>query len=142
MKYFTITFILLGIVLSAHAELTSDDLLKISEIVNKAVKDSETRMKEYVDIKFDGFEKQVNEQFKSVDKQFEHIDKRLTHQSNITYALIALIIFAIGLPAWRDRKDRKLEAQLQKQIEALTQRIETLENVQIQNPSVAKGDLQ
>lgn len=108
MKYFVTIFVLLNIVLSAHAELTSDDLLKIQEIVNKAVKDSETRMKEYVDIKI------------------EALDKRITESRNLIYVLIALIGALIGMPLWRDRKDRKLEKQLEQQIETLTQEIEIL----------------
>lgn len=127
MKYFVITLLLLSIVLSAHAKLTSDDLLKISEIVNKAVKESEnqmkaeikaseTRMKEYVDTNFDG------------------LGKRVSDTKNLSYAIIALIGVAIGLPSWRDRKDRKLEAQLQKQVEFLTAEIEALKNGQTQSP--------
>ncbi len=116
MKYITILTLLLSIiVLPAHSDLTPTDLDKIQEIVKEAVTESEKRTKEYVDLKFDGFEKTVNERFNSVDK-------RMTHQANITYGLMALVAVAIGFPAWRSQKDRSIE----KQMEALQQEIEIL----------------
>jgi len=122
MKYFIITLMLLSTVLSAQAELTQDDLDKIQKIVDA----TETRLKEYVNIKIDPLEKNMN-------NQFEHVDKRITDTRNTIYALIALIIVAIGLPAWRDRKDRKFESQIEKQIETLTAEMENLKNERIQS---------
>lgn len=119
MRYFILTLILLSIHLSAHTELDQNDLDKIRLIVkdevDKATKDSETRMREHVNTKF------------------ESVDKRLTHQANITYALIALIAIAI-IPQyiflWRSRTDEALK----RQVETLTQEIEMLKNQRIQNP--------
>lgn len=119
MKYLILPLILLIMLLSAHAELDQNDLDKIRLIVKdevgKATKDSETRMKEHVNIKF------------------ESVDKRLTHQANITYALIAPIAIAI-IPQyiflWRSRTDEALK----KQVETLTQEIEMLKKQRIQNP--------
>ena len=103
MKYITSLTILLSIIaLPAHSELTPTDLDKIREIVKETVSESEKRTKEYVDIKFDSLEKNVNERFNSVDK-------RMTHQANITYGLMVLVAVAIGFPAWRSQKDRSLE---------------------------------
>ena len=116
MKYITILTILLSIsVLPAHSDLTPTDLEKIQEIVNG----SEKRTKDYVDIRFD-----------SVNKRFDNVDKRMTQQANFTYALMALIAVAIGVPAWRSQKDRTLE----RKIEALTQEIEKLKKQRIQSP--------
>ena len=75
----------------------------------------------------------MNKQFENVDKRFNDVNARITDTRNTIYGLIALIIFAIGLPAWLDRKDRKLEAQLQKQVEFLTAEIETLKNGRIES---------
>ena len=119
MKYFILPLILLISLLSAHAELDQNDLDKIRLIVKdevgKATKDSETRTKEHVNIKF------------------ESVDKRLTLQANITYALIAPIAIAI-IPQyvflWRSRTDEALK----KQVETLTQEIEMLKKQRIQNP--------
>ena len=103
MKYIISLTILLSIIaLPAHSELTPTDLDKIREIVKETVSESEKRTKEYVDIKFDSLEKNVNERFNSVDK-------RITHQANITYGLMVLVAVAIGFPAWRSQKDRSLE---------------------------------
>ena len=124
MKYIISLTILLSIIaLPAHSELTPTDLDKIREIVKETVSESEKRTKEYVDIKFDSLEKNVNERFNSVDK-------RITHQANITYGLMVLVAVAIGFPAWRSQKDRSLE----KQVEALTQEIEILKKQRIQSP--------
>ena len=103
MTYFLMIFILLSIItLSAFADLTSDDLLKIAEIVKTSetamkaeiktletemkseINASETRMREYVDIKIDG------------------IDTRITDTRNLSYALIAFIGVVIGIPIWRN----------------------------------------
>jgi Flp pilus assembly protein TadB len=124
MKYITSLTILLSIIaLPAHSELTPTDLDKIREIVKETVSESEKRTKEYVNIKFDSLEKNVNERFNSVDE-------RMTHQANITYGLMVLVAVAIGFPAWRSQKDRSLE----KQMEALTQEIEILKKQRIQSP--------
>ena len=124
MKYIISLTILLSIIaLPAHSELTPTDLDKIREIVKETVSESEKRTKEYVDIKFDSLEKNVNERFNSVDE-------RMTHQANITYGLMVLVAVAIGFPAWRSQKDRSLE----KQVEALSQEIEILKKQRIQSP--------
>jgi Flp pilus assembly protein TadB len=124
MKYIISLAILLSIIaLPAHSELTPTDLDKIREIVKETVSESEKRTKEYVNIKFDSLEKNVNERFNSVDE-------RMTHQANITYGLMVLVAVAIGFPAWRSQKDRSLE----KQMEALTQEIEILKKQRIQSP--------
>ncbi len=133
MKYITGIAILLSIIaLTAHSELTQTDLDKIREIVKEAVTESENRTKEYVNLKFDSFEKTVNERFNSVDKRFDSVDKRMTHQANFTYGLMALVAVAIGFPAWRSQKDRSLE----RKIEVLTQEIEMLKKQRTQDQRI------
>ncbi|MCG9133151.1 hypothetical protein J5I95_15850 [Candidatus Poribacteria bacterium] len=112
MKYILATLLLLTITMPAMAELSQNDLEQIQKIVDK----SETRIKEYVDLKIDNLEKNVNQ-------RFADIDKRITDARNLTYALIALIGVIVGIPAWRNRKDNHT---LEKQIEILAQDIETL----------------
>lgn len=126
----TILTILFSVMIStANSELTPTDLENIREIVKEAVSESEKRTREYVDIKFDSLEKSINERFNSVNERFNSVDKRMTHQANMTYGLMALVVAAIGFPAWRSQKDRTLE----KRIEALTQEIEMLKNQRIQS---------
>ena len=116
---FTTLLCVIALPVNAQLQLTDADLNKIRLIVKDEVETeitaSEKRIKEYVDTKFE-----------SVDKQFASMDKRITQSNNILYALIALIIFAIGLPAWQNRKDREDK----KKIEALTQRLEAIEQQQ------------
>lgn len=113
MKHILLLSILLwAIALPAFADLTPQDLDKINSIVE----DSETQMKEHINLKVEGVEKQI------------------TLLTNVVYGLIALIIAAIAIPqlilAWRSGKDRSLE----RQVEVLTREIETLKQQRIVNP--------
>ena len=98
-------------------QLTDADLDKIRLIVQEEIKieitASEKRMKEYINLKMEGVDKQfagVDKQFAGVDKQFEAVNNQITHSRRITYGLIALIVAAVGIPqivmAWRSKKDR------------------------------------
>ena len=93
------------IALPALGELTDADLNKIRLIVNKSEKrlkqeiqaeiaSSEQRLKEYVNLKIEG----VDKQFVGVDDQFAGVNKQITHGINIVYGLIALIVAAIAIP--------------------------------------------
>lgn len=96
MKHFVIVTILLAIVTTPiFAELSSDDLLKISDIVDKSIKDSETRLKEYVDIKIGALETNMRTGFDSVDKRFNEVGGKINILTAIVCALIALIGIAI-----------------------------------------------
>lgn len=101
-----------AIAIPVFAELTPQDIDKISSIV----KDSETQMKEHMNIKI------------------ESVEKQITLLTNFVYGLIALIVAAIAIPqilmAWRSGKDRSLE----RQVEVLTREIETLKRQRIANP--------
>ena len=109
-----------AIALPGIAELTDADINKIRLIVNEEVKkevaDSETRMKEYIDIKVDSLKTPIA----------------------WLIGLLVAIIAIIGLPlailtiflGWRSIKDNTQE----KQIEVLTREIEALKQQQIVNP--------
>ena len=126
MKYFIITLFLLSIITTTPicAQLTPDNLLDIQKIIKESetqMKDeinaSETRMKEYVDIKF------------------KSVDDRITLVTNLVYALIALIVLGIGIPqiiltrknSVKSEQER-INQELKAEIKTLTQKIETLEN--------------
>ena len=117
------------VVLPALGELTDADLNQIRLIVSDAV----TPIKaDIVTLKTDvAWIRGKNE---GIDKQFEGVNQRIMHATNLSYGLIALIVAAIAIPqimmAWRSRKDRSLE----KQIETLTQEIETLKQQRIVQP--------
>lgn len=129
------------VALPAIAELTDADLDKIRLIVNDSEKRikadiktditaSEKRMKEYIDLKIEG----VDKQFMGVDKQFTGVSDQITLLTNVIYGLIALIVAAIAIPqlimAWRSGRDREQERINQE----LRDEIETLKRQQIINP--------
>ena len=80
----------------------------------------------------------VNKRFDGIDKRFDGIEKGFDRLNNIIIACIGipLAILAIGATVWgilahkRSGKDRVLE----RQIETLTQEIETLKQQRIVNP--------
>ena len=123
-----------ALAMPAIGALDDADLNKIRLIVTESVKkeitDSETRMKEYIDLKIEG----VDKQFEGVDKQFEGVGKQITLLTNVVYGLIALIVAAIAIPqiimAWRSGKDREQERINQE----LREEIETLKQQRIVNP--------
>ena len=128
MKYTLLLTILLSLlVLPAYSELSSTDLDKIRLIVNDTIKkeisESEARLKEYVNIKFE-----------NVEKQILSVDKRVAHSSNVTYGLIALIVVAVGIPQIISVVQSGKNRELERKIELLTRKIESLEQQRIVNP--------
>ena len=114
----------------AVGELTDADLDKIRLIVN----DSEKRVKEEItkelapikaDIaQLDTRLRNVEIAVDSLTGRIDGVEKQISHATNVTYGLIALIVVAIGIPAWRGKRDREQErkiAELAREIEALKQ---------------------
>ncbi len=58
------------------------------------------------------------------------VEKQIVHATNVTYGLIALIVVAIGIPAWWGKRDRDQE----QKIEALRQEIEALKHQKTVSP--------
>ena len=138
--FFSILFCALAV--PALAELTDADLDKIRLIVKDEVKreivSSETRMKEYINIKIAGVEKRiegvekrvadVEKRVADVEKRIEGVDQGITLLTNFVFALIALIVAAIAIPqiilTWRSSKNReqeKINQELREEIEKLKQ---------------------
>lgn len=123
----TIFCILIALPAFSQSTLSPEDLDKIRLIVNDIVKkeitDVEGRLKDYVNIKLDAIENKI-----------ESVDKRVEYGVNITYGLIALIVVAVGIPQiismWQGGRQRELE----RRIEELYRKIETLEQQRIVNP--------
>ena len=126
------------------AELTQDDLNKIRLIVNETVdtkiSESEKRMKEYIDIKFEGvdqrfddFSKSVDQRFGDVNKRFDDVNAKIIMFIYFLCGLIALIAIAI-IPQyiflWRSQKTAEQERINQE----LREKIEMLEKRWIQTP--------
>ena len=123
-----------AIALPALGELTDADLDKIRLIVKdeikKEVTSSETRIKEYIDTKIEG----VNARFTGVDGRFTGLEGQIATLTYLVYALIALIVIAIGIPqiimTMRDNSNRDRD----RKIEQLTQEIQNLKQQRITNP--------
>ena len=115
---FSMLFFLIA--LPALGELTPQDLDKIRLIVKEEIE------KEIKPLKTDI--SALKEDVARLDGRLTGVEKQISHATNVTYGLIALIVVAIGFPAWYTRKDRQQE----RKIEELTQEIETLK--QIVNP--------
>ncbi len=144
---FTLLILFFLIALPALGELTDADLNQIRLIVQEEIsKEIEPIKTDIVTLKTDvawvrGKFESIDQQFKGIDQrfegindQFESVNQRITHATNVSYGLIALIVSAIAIPqiimAWRSKKDRALE----KQIQTLAQEIETLKQKQIIQP--------
>ena len=112
-----------AIAMPAIGTLSDADLNKIRLIVKEEVKSeitaSEKRMKEY-----------ISQEIKTVNAKIEGNDEQLSQLFWLVIALMALIGLPQAIIAWRSRKDRSLE----QQIETLTQEIETLKQQQIAQP--------
>lgn len=113
-----------------HGELTVQDIEK----VDKKIQASEDRMKAHITQQSDILKDHISQEIKTVNVQFTEIDKRISSDSGWTKFLLTIVVAIIGIPTaiivWRSRKDSTLE----KQIEHLTQEIETLKQQQIVNP--------
>ena len=111
---------------SALAELTPRDLDKIRLIVKEEVKAEITA----TNTKIDGLDTRL----RTVETDVAWTRGKLDRLDKHINWLMALIVVAVGIPqlviAWRSRKDRALE----KQIETLTQEIETLKQQRIVSP--------
>ena len=128
-----------AITLPALGDLTDADLNKIRLIVKEEIApikaDVETLKVDVARLegritglngRIDGLDGRMN----GLEGRLNGIEKQISHATNVTYGLIALIVVAIGIPAWRGKRDRDLE----RKVEALTQEIETLKRRQIVQP--------
>ncbi len=123
-----------AIALPTFSELTDADLDKIRLIVKEEVEKeiATTNQKiEGLDTRIQGLDtriQSVERDISWVRGKLDGVEKQVSHATNVTYGLIALIVVAIGIPAWRGKRDRDQERKIQE----LTQEIETLK--QIVNP--------
>ena len=131
------------IAMPVFAALTDADLDKIRLIVREEikaeVKASETRLKEYIDLKLEN----VNTEFKRIDSRIDSQSKRVDDQVKTTDSQIGymrnLFIGIVGLPlviitalfAWRAFRDRAND----KHIQALMADLDNQKSHQDPDPS-------
>ena len=126
----SILFSAIAMSLCTQAQVSDDTLKTDIAVIQTELKN----LKETIDKGFGNVEKG----FGNVDTRFDSIEKNFDRLNNIIIACIGipLAILAIGATVWgilaqkRSGKDRALE----KQIETLTQEIETLKQQRIVNP--------
>ncbi len=124
MKTICIYTILFGIItLPVFGELTADDLSKIRQLIQEETQPIKNDIKS---IKDDIKKIQIDNAW--VRGILEGTDKRVTHATNVTYALIVLLVAAIGIPMtitiWRSGKvsqQDKINHELRQAIEELKQ---------------------
>ncbi len=155
-RYILLSLLFCMIASPAFAALTDADLDKIrlivKEEVKKEIESSETRMKTYIDTKIgavntridaldtkiDAVEKRLEDKIGGVKAELnirsDGIEKQVSFLLYLVYALIALIVLAVGIPqlirTWRSRRDSSLE----NRVEILTQEIEALKRQHIVKP--------
>ena len=118
-----------AIALPALAVLTEADLNKIRLIVKEEIQEEIEPIKaEIAAIKTDIGA--LKENVARLDGRLTGVEKQVSHATNVTYGLIALIVVAIGIPAWRGKIDRDQD----RKIEELRQEIETLKQQQTVSP--------
>ena len=123
-----LSILLCAIALPALADLTDADLDKIRLIVKEDIKAELAPIKsDIVTLKTDVA--RLEGRITGLEGRLNGIEKQVSHATNVTYGLmVSLIVVAIGIPAWRGKRDSDQE----RKIEALTREIETLK--QIVNP--------
>ena len=103
-------------------ELTKEDL---RAILKEEITASEKRTREYIDLKIDGVEKNLNTRIDALDKR---LNGRIDDIRTIMIALMALITAAIAVPqiliAYRDRGQKGMQSQ----IDQLRAQIESMQN--------------
>lgn len=118
-----------AIALPAFAALTEADLNKIRLIVKEEIQEEIKPIKaEIAAIKTDIGA--LKENVARLDGRLTGVEKQVSHATNVTYGLIALIVVAIGIPAWRGKIDRDQD----RKIEELRQEIETLKQQRAVSP--------
>ena len=124
------------IAMPAFAELTDADLDKIRLIVREEIKAeikaSETRLKEYIDLKLENvstefkridsrvdnqierIDSRVNDQVKRVDDQVKTTDNQIGYMRNLFIGVVGLpLVIITALFAWRTFRDRANDKQIQ-----------------------------
>lgn len=96
-----ISIISFAIAMSVRAELTPEDLDRIRLIIKEEIKGEIAPLKADIEaLKID---------VARLEERVSGIEKQIALLTNVVYSLIALIVVAIGIPAWRGRRNRDQE---------------------------------
>ena len=120
-----LSMLLCALAMPAISELTDADLDKIRLIVreeiNAEIKASETRLKEYIDLKlenvsteFKRIHSRVDDQIKRVDDQVKTTDNQIGYMRNLFISIVGLpLVIITALFAWRAFRDRANDKHIQ-----------------------------
>ena len=116
----------------AFAQLKPEDISIIRDEVTKIVKTEndarETRMREYVDLKFDVHDTKFT-------SRFEGLSRQLTMVVILVIGLIALIVVAIGIPQIIIARKQRGQETLEAEIRTLREKVELLEQTRLIGPN-------
>ena len=126
---------------NAFAELSQSDLKEIDKLIQA----SETRIKEYVDLKINALDAKLSGEIKAVEvkltgqinavgERINGVEGRLTQVFGFVIALVALIAVAVGLPQILVARQAKEMRTQDQRIEALQQEIEKLKKDRSDGP--------
>lgn len=106
------------IAMPALAALTDADLDKIRLIVreeiNAEIKASETRLKEYIDLKLENVSTKFKRIDSRVDDQVKTTDSQIGYMRNLFIGIVGLpLVIITALFAWRAFRDRANDKQIQ-----------------------------
>ena len=111
------------------AELTPQDLTEIRLIVKEEIDRELAPIKADIASLKEGFA-QLDARLTGVEKQIAGVEKQISMLANFVFALIALIVVAVGIPqiimTWRGRKDSTSEMQIAALIEQQNEMISSL----------------
>ena len=134
---FALTILLL-LAQPVFAELTPTDIKTISDIIKKENDLLETRLREYVDLKFEVLDTKFTTKLAELDTKFttkfDGLSRQLTFVLILVTGLIALIVVAIGIPQIIIARKQKDQSALEAEIKILREKIELLEQTRLIGP--------
>ena len=111
---------------SGFAELTPEDILTISGIVEKSenrmrayIDESEKQTREYIDTKLDGIEYKLTGKIAGLEGRMDGTDRSLTLVVALVVGVMALIVLAVGIPQLILVSRERNQNTMQKEFEAM-----------------------
>ena len=111
---------------SGFAELTPEDILTISGIVEKSenrmrayIDESEKQTREYIDTKLDGIEYKLTGKIAGLEGRMDGTDRNLTRVVALVVGVMALIMLAVGIPQLILVSRERNQNTMQKEFEAM-----------------------
>ena len=132
----TLLFLLVlfcAIALPALGELTDTDLNRIRLIIQEEIKKESSTTNQ----KIDALDTRIQNVAKDVAWMRgtpENVDKQIPHAKYVLYGLIALIVIVVAVPLISFVRESRTYRSIERQVEMLTQEIETLKQQRIVNP--------